>query len=249
MGHFEGKTAIVTGGAMGLGGATVERFAAEGANVVIADVNTEAATTLAKQLGGTTIHLPLDVRDPKAWAEVVAETEKRFGTVDILVNNAGVVDTGPFEEWTAERIQRLLDVNLLGVFHGIQAVLPGMKRAGGGSIVNIGSAGALEGFPQMSGYGASKWAVRGFSKIVALELGQYGIRVNSIHPGQFQTPMTSQVTFSTDHVALNRLGQPDEVADVVLFLAGDASRFITGADVSVDGGQTAGNAAYQGVPE
>jgi 3alpha(or 20beta)-hydroxysteroid dehydrogenase len=176
-------------------------------------------------------------------------TEERFGGLDVLVNNAGIVDTGPFEDWTAERIQRLLDANFFGVFHGIQAVTPLMKRTGGGSIINVGSAGALQGFPQMTGYVPSKWAVRGLTKTVALELGQYGIRLNSVHPGQIRTPMTSQVTFDTDHVALGRLGEPEDIADIVLFLASDDARFITGADLAGDGGQTAGRADYRGVPE
>jgi 3alpha(or 20beta)-hydroxysteroid dehydrogenase len=249
MGRISGKTAIVTGGAMGMGAATVARFAAEGANVVIADVHAEAARALAEELGGNVVFLALDVADPAAWADVVKRTEERFGGVDILVNNAGIADTGPFEEWSAARLQRVLDVNLFGVFHGIQAVTPVMKKAGGGAIVNVGSVGALQGFPMMSGYVASKWAVRGLTKTVALELGKHGIRLNAVHPGQIDTPMTSNVTFETDHVALGRMGQAGEIADIILFLASDDARFVTGAEITGDGGQSAGQADYQGVPK
>ncbi len=140
-------------------------------------------------------------------------------------------------------------MNLFGVFHGIQAVTPVMKKAGGGAIVNIGSVGALQGFPMMSGYMASKWAVHGLTKTVALELGKHGIRLNAVHPGQIDTPMTSNVTFETDHVALGRMGQAGEIADIILFLASDDARFVTGAEITGDGGQSAGQADYQGVPK
>ncbi|MFF0776560.1 glucose 1-dehydrogenase [Nonomuraea wenchangensis] len=249
MGRVMGKTALVTGGAMGMGGATVRRLVAEGANVVIADVNVTAAQDLADELGPNAIIEKLDVRSPEEWARVVDRTEKRFGSVDILVNNAGIADPAPLEQWDTARLQRTLDVNLIGVFNGIQAVVPAMKRAGGGSIVNIGSVGALQGVPGLSGYVVSKWAVRGLTKTAALELGAHGIRVNAVHPGQIKTPMTAGVTFDTSNVALGRVGEPDDIAGIVLFFAGDDSRFVTGSEVAGDGGQIAGQADYRGLPQ
>ncbi|MFF8352998.1 SDR family NAD(P)-dependent oxidoreductase [Streptomyces chartreusis] len=249
MGRVEKKTAVVTGGAMGMGAATVRRLAAEGANVVIADVNVEAAQVLAKDLGSAVAVERLDVRSEQEWADVVRRAEERFGSVDILVNNAGIADPAPLEEWDTARLQRTLDVNLIGVFNGIQAVVPAMKRAGGGSIINIGSVGALQGVPRMSGYVVSKWGVRGLTKTAALELGVHGIRVNAVHPGQTNTPMTEGVVFDTSNIALGRVGQPDDIARIVLFFASDDSQFVTGSEVAGDGGQSAGQANYQGLPQ
>ncbi|MFF5179258.1 SDR family NAD(P)-dependent oxidoreductase [Micromonospora sp. NPDC000316] len=249
MGRVAGKTAVVTGGAMGMGAATVRRLVAEGANVVIADVNVAEAEALAAELGPTAVVEKLDVRIAEQWTDLVQRTEERFGSVDILVNNAGIADPAPLEQWDVARLQHTLDVNLIGVFNGIQAVTPAMKRAGGGSIVNMGSVVAFTGLPRMPAYVVSKWAVRGLTKTAALELGAYGIRVNAVHPGQINTPMTRGATFDTSNVALGRVGQPDDIAGAVLFLASDDARFVTGSDLTADGGQTAGQADYQGVPK
>ncbi|MEV6692613.1 glucose 1-dehydrogenase [Micromonospora sp. NPDC051196] len=249
MTRLQGKTAVVTGGAMGMGAATVRRFVTEGANVAIADVNLTAAEALALELGPQAVAEKLDVRSADEWVALVGRTEKRFGSVDILVNNAGVADPAPLEQWDAARLQRMLDVNLIGVFNGIQAVVPAMKRVGGGSIVNLGSVGALQGVPRMSGYVVSKWGVRGLTKTAALELGIHGIRVNAVHPGQIRTPMTEGVTFDTSNIALGRVGEPDDIAGIVLFFASDDSRFVTGSEVAGDGGQVAGPANYQGLPQ
>jgi 3alpha(or 20beta)-hydroxysteroid dehydrogenase len=234
---------------MGMGEATVRRFVDEGANVVVADVNVAAAKTLVAQLGGNAIAEKLDVRSTGDWSEVVDRAEKRFGTVDILVNNAAIADPAPLESWDVARFQRTLDVNLIGVFNGIQAVVPAMKRAGGGSIVNIGSVGALQGVPMMSGYVVSKWGVRGLTKTAALELGVHRIRVNAVHPGQIHTPMTQGVTFKTGNIALGRVGHPNDIASIVLFFASSDSLFVTGAEVAGDGGQSAGQADYDGLPK
>ncbi|MEU8004251.1 glucose 1-dehydrogenase [Catellatospora sp. NPDC049111] len=249
MGRVEGKTAIVTGGAMGMGAAIVRRLVAEGAKVVIADVDSSAAQVLAAELGAWAVAELLDVRSPQQWVDVVNRSERRFGAIDILVNNAGIADPAPLEEWDTARLQRTLDVNLIGVFNGIQAVIPAMRRAGGGSIVNVGSVGGFHGVPRMSGYVVSKWGVRGLTKTAALELGAHGIRVNAVHPGQTETPMTRGVVFDTDSIALGRVGQPADIAEAVLFLAGDDARFITGSELAVDGGQLAGQADYSGLPQ
>ncbi|MEV4772875.1 SDR family NAD(P)-dependent oxidoreductase [Micromonospora humida] len=248
MARLAGKTAVVTGGAMGMGAATVRRFVTEGANVVVADVNLAAAQALAVELGQRAVAEELDVRSADQWAALAVRTEARFGSLDILVNNAGIADPAPLEQWDAARLQRTLDVNLIGVFNGIQAAVPAMKRAGGGSIVNIGSVGALQGVPRMSGYVVSKWGVRGLTRTAALELGVHGIRVNAVHPGQIRTPMTDGVVFDTANVALGRVGEPNDIASIVLFFASDDSTFVTGSEVAGDGGQIAGPADYQGLP-
>ncbi|SDZ43180.1 SDR family NAD(P)-dependent oxidoreductase [Herbiconiux ginsengi] len=249
MRRVEGRTAVVTGGAKGMGAATVRLLAAEGANVVAADVDITSTQSLADELGPRVQAATLDVRSPESWAEVIEHTERRFGTVDILVNNAGIADPAPLDEWDVTRLQRMLDVNLIGVFNGIQAVSPSMRAAGHGSIVNIGSVGGFQGVPRMSGYVTAKWGVRGLTKTVALELGPYGIRVNAVHPGQIRTPMTAGVVFDTSGIALGRVGEPEDIAQAVLYLASDESRFVTGADLTVDGGQLAGPADYDGLPD
>lgn len=248
-GRVDGKTAIVTGGAQGMGAATARALHAEGAKVVVADMNDEAGEKLAAELGPRARFARLDVRSPEEWTRVVADTEREFGHVDILVNNAGVAGVGPLDDWDEAMLRRVLDVNLLGVFHGIRAVAPAMRRAGGGSIVNLGSLGGMQAFPLMSGYVASKWAVRGLTKATALELGRDGIRVNAVHPGKIMTPMTDGVTFDIDNIALKRLGQPDDIADLVVFLAGPESRYVTGADLVGDGGELAGPANWTSVPD
>lgn len=247
--RLEGKTALVTGAALGMGAATARRFVAEGAKVVIADVRRDEADALAAELGNNAMAVVLDVRLPEQWTQVVSAAEEAFGALDILVNNAGIADPAPLESWDMQRLQRILDVNLIGVFNGIQAVVPAMKRAGSGSIINIGSVGALQGVPMMSGYVVAKWGARGLTKTAALELGASNIRVNAVHPGQTQTPMTADVTFDTSAVALGRVGQPEDVANAVLFFASDDALFVTGAELAVDGGQSAGIANYDGLPK
>lgn len=247
-GRVQGKAAIVTGGAKGMGAATVRRLVAEGASVALADIDLVAARELRSELGEAVIVVDLDVRSPESWERAVELTVERFGTVDILVNNAGIAEPAPFEQWDVARLQRALDVNLIGTFNGIQAVVPVMKEAGGGAIVNLGSVGGLQGVPMLSGYVASKWAVRGLTRTTALELGAYGVRVNAVHPGQIETPMTDGVVFETNQIALGRVGRPDDIASIVLFLASDDAAFITGSEIAGDGGQIAGQADYQGVP-
>ncbi|GID33429.1 SDR family NAD(P)-dependent oxidoreductase [Paractinoplanes brasiliensis] len=249
MGRVEGRTAIVTGGAKGMGAAMVSLLAAEGARVIAADVDLEGAEELAGQLGPDVVARRLDVRSVTDWAEVVRDAEKLFGTVDILINDAGIADPAALSEWDTARLQHTLDVNLIGAFNGLQAVTAGMRRAGGGSIVNIGSVGAFQGVPRMFGYVVSKWALRGLTKTAALELGHDGIRVNMVHPGQTRTPMTEGVVFDTHSIALGRVGEPEDIANAVLYFASDESRFVTGTEVLVDGGMLAGQADYQGLPQ
>ena len=241
MGRVEGKVALVTGGARGMGEAHVRLLVAEGARVVSTDILIPEGEAVAHELGGSARFMPHDVSVAADWGRVVADTEAVFGPIDILVNNAGVSMLGSIEDLTEERFRKVIDINQVSVFLGMKAVLPSMRRAGGGSMINISSVAGMIGVPGAVGYSASKWAVRGMTKTAALEFGQYNIRVNSVHPGTIKTPMTSGVADKLlTRFALPRLGEVQEVASMVLFLASDESRYSTGAEFIVDGGWSIG---------
>jgi 3alpha(or 20beta)-hydroxysteroid dehydrogenase len=243
MGRVAGKTAIVTGAANGLGAAQARALVAEGARVDIADVQADEGRRVAADLGDRSLFSALDVTDPAQWQAAVAAANDRFGPVDVLVNNAGIVRRNPIDRHSLEDFRAVVEVNLIGTFNGIQAVIPGMKAAGGGSIVNMSSIAGIKAAPAVPGYVASKWAIRGLTKNAALDLGRYGIRVNSVHPGMHRTPMTAKSPHNTDLVALHRTGEPGELAHLVVFLASDESAFVTGSEFIHDGGETAGLAA------
>ena len=243
MGRVAGKTAIVTGAANGLGAAQARALVAEGARVVIADVQVDEGRQVAAELGDRALFSALDVVDPAQWQATVAAANDRFGPVGVLVNNAGIVRRNPIDQHSLEDFRAVVEVNLIGTFNGIQAVIPGMKASGGGSIVNMSSIAGIKAASAVPGYVASKWAIRGLTKNAALDLGSYRIRVNSVHPGMHRTPMTANSPHNTDLVALHRTGEPDELAHLVVFLASDESAFITGSEFIHDGGETAGLAA------
>src|SRR2546426_12605501 len=191
MGRFDNRTVIVTGGSRGMGSSHVRGFVAEGANVVIADVLEQEGRTVADELGDHAIFSRLDVTSDRDWAATVAAAEDAFGPVSVLVNNAGIVRFGPIAETEPTVWRQVIEINLTGTYLGIRAIVPSMRKAGGGAIVNISSAGEMMAYPNNAAYVASKWGARGLTQTAALELGRDNIRVNSIHPGAIRTPMTA----------------------------------------------------------
>ena len=238
-------TVIVTGAARGQGAAEARRLVAAGATVIVADILVDEGNALADELGHAARFVELDVTSEADWKRALEASADR-PPLTALINNAGIHWANPVESETAEGMARMLQVNLIGAMLGVQAVLPAMRAAGGGSVVNICSVLALVGGRDASAYSASKWALRGFTKSAAIELGRYGVRVNAIHPGYIETPMLANVATGrppdyVDYLPLRRTGTVDEVADLALFLVSAESKYLTGADFTVDGGMLAGS--------
>jgi 3alpha(or 20beta)-hydroxysteroid dehydrogenase len=249
-GRLAGKVAIITGGARGQGEAEARLFVAEGASVVITDVLTDEGQTVAKELGDAARFVTHNVADEANWQTAVTTATETYGSLDVVVNNAAIHWLRAIEDESLEGFNRILSVNLLGTFLGIRTAIAPMRAAGGGSIVNISSIAGMTGLAWHGAYGSAKWAVRGLTKTAAVELGVDGIRVNSVHPGPIATAMMSPVTAgdAPDRFAqmpLGRAGQPIEAAELVLWLASDASSYVTGAEFVIDGGSTAGRRASE----
>jgi 3alpha(or 20beta)-hydroxysteroid dehydrogenase len=240
MGKLDGKVAIITGGARGMGAAHARLFVAEGARVVLADVLEQEGRAIAAELGDSARFVPLDVRDRDQWNVVVATAISDFGRVDVLVNNAGIFRREPIETHSHEMWDEVIGVNLTGVWNGTKAVISAMRQAGGGSIINVSSTAGITGYAFLPAYSASKWALRGLTKSTALDLGGFGIRANTVHPGFVRTPMTEELGDNTANVALHRQAEDTEVSPLVLFLASDDSAFSTGGEFIADGGESAG---------
>ena len=245
MGRVSGKVAIVTGAARGMGAAHARRLIDEGAKVMLTDVLDAEGAATAKALGSNAQFLHHDVTKESEWKEIVSKTEAAFGPVTVLVNNAGILTFGAIEALEESDYLRVIDINQVSVFLGMKSVLPSMKRAGGGAIINISSGAGIIGIAYSLAYCASKFAVRGMTKSAAIEFAPYNIRVNSIHPGLIVTPMTAitpeseaTLTAAAANTPAGRLGEPDEIANVMLLLASDETRFSTGAEFVVDGGVT-----------
>ena len=241
MKRFDGKTAIITGAARGIGAATARAFAAEGAVVVVADVLDTEGRALADELGPAARFHNLDVTSEPDWRAVLASAEQDFGPVSILVNNAGILAYGTIEEQRPEEFRHVLEVNLFGAWLGMHTAAPSLRRAGGGVVINVSSTAGLMGYANLGAYTASKWGLRGLTKTAALELAADGVRVCSIHPGPIATPMTAGMDDSV--VAgqpIARFGTSEEVAQLALFIAADAT-YSTGSEFIVDGGATTGS--------
>ena len=247
--RLDGKVALISGGARGMGAAEAKLFASEGAKVVIGDVLEEAGRRTEAQIaesGGEALFVPLDVTSEDDWNRAVSSAVERFGKLDILVNNAGVWNGGGVETESADSWDRVMGINAKGVFLGTKAAIPAMREAGGGAIVNISSVAGIIGSLGATSYNASKGAVRILTKSTAVQHAAEGIRCNSVHPGPIETDMLDQV-YPTDEARRTRqsaipLGRSGEIADVaygVLFLASDESSYMTGSELVIDGGWVA----------
>ena len=247
--RLEGKVVLVTGASAGIGAAVARRFAAEGASVALADVRTEDGTALSEALaaeGHRTCFVPLDVASESQWAEAIALVTETLGEPTVLVNNAGIYARRLIEDTSASQLDRMLDVNVKGVFLGIKAVLPAMRAAGGGSIINLSSVAGIVGSGYSSDYNASKGAVRILTKCAAIQNAKDNIRCNSVHPAPIDTDMGREAAPEGEirdqrllEIPLGRMGTAEEVANAILFLASDESSYVTGSELVVDGGLTA----------
>lgn len=253
MSRFDNQTVLVTGGTGGQGSSHVRAFHAEGANVVIGDIDAQRGAALADELGPRALFTSLDVTDESSWSAAVLAAERTFGALNVLVNNAGVQNPpAPIEKTDQATWSRILRINLTGTFLGIKVAAPALRRATGGVIVNIASTMGLGGTAHYAPYVASKWAVRGLTQTAALELGRDHIRVNTIHPGVISTPFIHEPAagadaaiadfYSPDLFAVPRLGEPTDVTRLLLFLSSPEASFITGSEYVIDGGLLLGPA-------
>ena len=238
MGRVDGKVALVSGGARGMGASHTRQLVQEGAKVVIADVLDTEGAALATELGSDASFIHLDVTQPEQWEAAVAHAPSTFGSLSVLVNNAGIANGAPLHEFTDQMWASIIAINLSGVFYGIRAASPALAATGNASIINISSVEGLQGSPGLHGYVAAKFGVRGLTKSAAVELAPAGVRVNSVHPGLIQTAMTTGIDANRLQIPLGRAATPEEVSKLVLFLASDESSYSTGSEFVIDGGLT-----------
>lgn len=240
-GRLQGKIAIVTGAARGMGATHARAFAAEGARLMLTDLAEEEGRALARELGDAARFMRHDVSQAEDWDAVVAETRRAFGAANVLLNNAAIYFIGPVDAAEPDQVRRLLEINTFGSWLGISRVAPMMREAGGGSIINLSSLAGMLGFPQHAIYGMSKWAIRGLTRSAANDLGPDGIRVNAILPGAIaETGMAGTEPLDAAQLAaipLRRRGHKEEVSALAVFLASDESAYITGTDQVIDGGR------------
>ena len=253
MSRLTDKRAIITGGAQGQGAAIARAFVREGAKVVIADVADDSGKALADELGEAAFFSHLDVSDQASWTAVVAEAAELLGgPVNVLVNNAGILRFGEVDTMPLDDFDLLVKINMRGCFLGMQAVAPAMKQEREGSIINCSSVEGLAGMASLTAYAGTKFAIRGMTKSAAVELGAFGVRVNSVHPGMIDTGMTREhggdlaMEWGATRVPLERVGTPEDIAPLYVYLASDESGYTTGGEFAVDGGVTATHAFYPG---
>ncbi|MCE2458898.1 MAG: glucose 1-dehydrogenase [Dehalococcoidia bacterium] len=247
--RLEGKVALISGGARGQGAVEARLFASEGAKVVIGDILDDMGRQVEAEIaeaGGDITYVHLDVTSESDWEDAVRTAVDNYGKLDILVNNAGILIRANIEDTTEENWDRIMDINAKGVFLGTRAAIPAMRDAGGGSIINISSVAGLQGSPQSAAYSSTKGAVRILTKSTAIQYAKENIRCNSVHPGIIYTDMTSDSLDTEEgqrdwmnRVPLGRLGQSEDVANGVMFLASDESSYMTGGELVIDGGITA----------
>ena len=248
--RLEGKVALISGGARGMGAAEARLFAREGAKVTIGDVLEEEGRRVEAEINetdGEALFVKLDVTRESDWQEAISATVARFGRLDILVNNAGIVASGVLEDTTSSQWDEIMEVNVKGAFLGSKASIPEMRKVGGGSIINISSISGNIGQDDVQPvYNASKGAVRILTKSTAVQYGKEGIRVNSVHPGMVDTPMIAGMmddpevaAYELAQIPLGRIAAPEEIAYGALFLASDESSYVTGSELMIDGGYTA----------
>lgn len=238
--NLESKACLISGAASGIGAATARAMVAAGAHVMIGDIATEAGRALAAELGDRAGFVHLDVTLAASWQRAIEETVGRFGRLNVLVNNAGMVNAGPLGTYSEQQFADIMGVNLYGVFLGMSAAIEALKAAAPASIVNVSSVAGLAGMSGLHGYTASKFAVRGLTKSAALELASCGIRVNSVHPGPVRTPMTAGLSEPAGRTPMGRFGKPEEIANLICYLASDLSSYSTGSEFVADGGWVTG---------
>jgi 3alpha(or 20beta)-hydroxysteroid dehydrogenase len=238
--RLAGKVALITGAARGMGESFARAMVAQGARVVLGDVLDDEGAKVAAELDDAAVYVHLDVTDRDQWADSVALAVERFGRLNVLVNNAGIVNFGPIADYTHEQWDTVIAINLTGAFNGMKASVDALVAAAPSSIINVASTAGLQGYPALAGYTASKFGMRGLTKAVALDLGTAGVRCNSVHPGAVATPMTADLDLPQTHVAMRRVGEPEELAHLVVYLASDESSYSTGAEFVADGGELAG---------
>ncbi|WP_141576557.1 SDR family oxidoreductase [Actinomadura sp. WMMA1423] len=247
-GRLSGRVALISGAASGMGAAHARAFTAEGARVVLGDIDDGKGARLAAALGESAAYVHLDVTSSADWTAAVQAAMERFGMLNVLVNNAGILDGGPLGAYTEQQWRRILDVNLTGAFLGLSAARDALVAGRPSSVINVSSAAGMQGVAGMHGYTASKYGLRGLTKSAALELAEHGVRVNSVHPGAVMTPMIAgmaaeQGVADIDRAqsTLTRLAHPEEISTLMVYLASEESSFCTGGEFLADGGLTAGS--------
>ena len=245
-GRVHDKVTLITGAASGMGESHARVLASQGAKVALADIADDKGTELAKDLNekygeGTAVFGHLDVTDFDNWTDAVEKTVEAFGHLDVLVNNAGFFTAGDVEEASLKDWDLTLAIDLTGTFYGMKAAVPELKKRETSSIINISSIAGLVGFKHRAAYAAAKWGVQGLTKTSALDLGKYGIRVNSVHPGSVNTPLTANLKRGFSQIPLDRAAEPTEISQLIVYLASDESTFASGGSFVLYGGETAGN--------